>query len=51
MLIIKEREGSKYLHEEGEFEGSLWETILGCIIEDDIVVLVVGVAVLVAKGP
>ena len=46
----------KYLDEEGDFvlaclrtcEGNLWETILGCIIEDDVLV---GVAVLVAKGP
>ena len=43
MLISKEKEVSKYLDEEGDFvlaclrtcEDNLWETILGCIIQDD----------------
>ena len=56
MLIIKEKKVPKYLDEEGDFvlaflrtcEGNLWETILGCIIRDDVPA---GVAVLVAKGP
>ena len=46
----------KYLDEEGDFvlaclrtcEGNLWETMFGCIIQDDVLA---GVAVLVAKGP
>ena len=53
MLIIKEKEVPKHLDEEGDFvwaclrtcEGNLWETILGCVIQDDVVP---GVAVLVA---
>ena len=53
MLIIKEKEGSKVYDEEGDFvlaclrtcEGNLWKTILGCILEDD---LLAGIAVLVA---
>ena len=56
MLIIKEKKVPKYLDEEGDFfvaclrtcEDNLWETILGCIIEDDVLV---AVAFLVAKGP
>ena len=53
MLIIKEKEGSKYLDEEGDFvlaccEGNLWATMLGCIIHDDVLA---GVTVPVAKSP
>ena len=52
MLIIKKKV-AKYLDEEGDFvlaclrirEGNLWETILGCNIEDDVLA---GDAVLVA---
>ena len=46
MLIIKKKEGSKVFIEEGDFvlaclrtcESNLSETILGCIIEDDVLV-------------
>ena len=45
-----------YLDEEGDFvlaclrtcEGNLWETILGCLIQDDVLL---SVAVLVAESP
>ena len=46
----------KYLDEDGDFvlpcfrtcEGNLWETILGCIIQDDVLA---GVAVLFIQSP
>ena len=55
-LLSKENEVPTHLGEEGEFvlaclrtcEGNLWETIIGCIIQDDVLA---GVAVLVAEGP
>ena len=52
-LLSRKKKVPKYLDEEVDFvlaclrtcEDNLWETILGCIIEDDVLV---GVAVLAA---
>ena len=56
MLILSKKKVPAHLDEEGDFfssrlrtcEGNLWETILYCIVKDDVLL---GVAVLVAKGP
>ena len=56
MLIIKDKKVPKYLDGEGDFvlswlricEGKVWETVLVCIIQDDVLA---GVAVVAAYSP
>ena len=56
LIMSKKKKVPAYLDEEGDlvlaclriWEGNLWETILGCMIQDDVLG---SVAVLVAKSP
>ena len=56
LILSKKMRVPAYLDEEGDFvlaclrtcEGKLWEALLGCVIQDDVLA---GVAILVAKSP